>query len=273
MKRFLWLAALCAALLSVSCKQTLPPEEDPKVNCLLEMPELADGLVLHSQSFFYSGRMKRNYAYGWDSDAHLAHWVAYPLCGLYTMKNVSRGDNWAYDPQIPESEQASKFSGYDRGHQIPSADRLCCTQANDQTFYYSNMTPQKAVFNQEIWNEFEQSVRVWASSCDTLYVVTGCDVQGVTARNNGTLIPKGYYKALLGYKRGSKWGDYFAMGFYFEHRTDYGQPYEWKSFAMSIKDLETLLGENFFVSLPLVVGEQKAAEIEAAKPADGKWWL
>ena len=58
---------------------------------------------------------------------------------------------------------------------MPSADRLSRV-ANIETFYYTNMTPQKAALNQGMWENLEEKVRVWARSMDTLYVVTGCQV-------------------------------------------------------------------------------------------------
>lgn len=45
---------------------------------------------------------------------------------------------------------------------------------NNQTFYYTNMTPQlQNGLNGAIWAQLEGAVRGWSSGIDTLYVVTG----------------------------------------------------------------------------------------------------
>ena len=91
-------------------------------------------------------------------------------------------DDWDYDPLVPRDEQPTLFhgydGGYDRGHQLPSADRYT---DNPSTFYFTNMTPQLGSLNQKIWANFEVQVRAWARACDTLYVVTGCVLEGSRA--------------------------------------------------------------------------------------------
>ena len=47
---------------------------------------------------------------------------------------------------------------------------------NDQTFYYTNMSPQRNKFNTGVWLALEGQVQSWGRSCtasDTLYVVKG----------------------------------------------------------------------------------------------------
>lgn len=62
---------------------------------------------------------------------------------------------------------------YNRGHQLPNADRKVSSLANKQVYYYSNMTPQIASFNSPIWAALEGNVRTKWICSDTLYVVTG----------------------------------------------------------------------------------------------------
>ena len=88
----------------------------------------------------------RNYSLLYDSDLKLAYWVAYPYCSYYD-GSVDRTDAWQYDPEIAKTLQTNLkksygVSGYSRGHQIASADRLKDKAANETTFYYTNMTPQ-----------------------------------------------------------------------------------------------------------------------------------
>lgn len=225
----------------------------------------------------YAGR---NYSLLLDIDAKIAVWVAYPLNkGL--IGNGSRTNQWGLDPKVPRQYQSVIFSGYkggyERGHQIPSADRY---SANESTFYGTNMTPQRGELNENAWASLEGSVRTWANQFDTLYVVTGADIIGsdeVAYDNEGKVItvPVGYFKALLGYKKGGtlgitgSTGGYTAIGFYFEHRY-YQDSAIMGSQAMTIDELERKTGFDFFANLPSAVGADVASKVEATR--DNWWW-
>ena len=217
--------------------------------------------------------------------ALVAHWVAYPLCPLY-LGSQKRTDEWAYDPNVPQSQQPVLFrgfggGGYDRGHQLPSADRTCCREANEQTFYFTNMTPQRGVyFNQKIWASFETRVRDWSRNADTLYVVTGCVVKGstLTARDNdrkSVTVPVGYFKALLWYSKSStvtaQNAGYRAAAFYLEHK-DYSQTGIDRSMSMSVDELEEMVGMDFFPNLKTKAGAAIADRVEAADPKNDTFW-
>ena len=64
-----------------------------------------------------------------------------------------------------------KASGYDRGHLAPAADMGWSTQAMQESFYYSNMSPQLPAFNRGIWKQLEELVRDWAIAEDTILIV------------------------------------------------------------------------------------------------------
>lgn len=250
----------------------------------MELPETksGDGLLWAWHSMTTGSKRVRNYSFYWSSTEHLALWVAYPLNkGL--IGGGDRTNKWdIFDPLIPRSEQANTWNGgfgrgYDRGHQLPSADRLYL-DGNIQTFYPTNMTPQRSQFNQNIWAKLEGTVRSWANSLnsatDTLYVVTGCVVNGSTsslqAGSSGpyVTVPTAYYKALLRYSRSS---GYSGCAIWLDHETDRSTVD--KRDMMSIAALEEKLGIDLFVNLPAKVGDAKAAEIEAKAPTVNTWPL
>lgn len=250
----------------------------------LELPATPEGLEYHANFFSMNGQTYRNYSYVWDREALVAHWVAYPLASVY-LGSLSRTDKWAYDPNVPSQYQPNltkSFSGnYDRGHQLPSADRTCCTEANEQTFYFTNMTPQLDVLNQKIWASFETTVRDWSRNADTLYVVTGCTVKDskTTATDrDGTKVkvPTGYFKAVLWYSststQTSENAGFRGAAFYLEHR-GYSESNINKSMSMSIDELEELVGMDFFPNLEAKVGKEIADRVEASDPkVDAFWW-
>ena len=247
----------------------------------MELPAMDDPeLEYYSHSFEMKGKTYRNYTFGWSQKDRVAFWVAYPLCTLYTNGNVGRTNAWALDPLL-DKDSAAPFGGYAgdyaRGHQLPSADRQCCYDANAQTFYGTNMTPQLNEHNEGIWSSLESKVRSIANKSDTTYVVTGVIVSASsdTERDSygkSVTIPDAYFKALLRYGgKTSTLGEWNAAAFYLEHRA-YSENIG-RQHSMSIDELENITGIDFFVNLPAMAGEEKAALIEATNPANvALWW-
>lgn len=257
------------------------PDVNPVKTAWLELPAMDnEDLTYVTHNFKMNGNTYRNYTLGWSQDHYVALWVAYPLCSMYTNKTVNRTDAWAYDPVLGKAYSSAPFSGYGgsyaRGHQLPSADRLCSYDANAQTFYGSNMTPQLNAHNEGIWQELETKVRTIANKSDTTYVVTGCIVAGsktttTDSDGNRMTVPAAYFKALLRYTKASTLGQWNAAAFYLEHRS-YSESIG-KQHSMSIDELEKITGMDFFVNLPAKVGADQAAKIEAADPtASSIWW-
>ena len=217
----------------------------------------------------------RSYSMMYDKKEKIAYWVAYPHNPCY-IGSSGRTDNWQLDPSVSSAYQPDYFStisGYDRGHQIPSADRTVSTLANSQTFYFTNMTPQLGTLNQQLWANLEGQVRGWMSACDTLYVVTGAILKTVGGNETVTYatdikgtkvaVPNYYYKVLLRLKSGK----YDSIGFWLEHRS-YGNGQANASITKSVDQIEQLTGFNFFSSL------SKSVQDEAeATSIPGNWGL
>ena len=246
----------------------------------LELPAMDNpNLGYYTHSFKMNGKTYRNYSFGWSQKDRVALWVAYPLCKLYTNGSAGRTNAWALDPLLGE-DSAAPFGGYAgdyaRGHQLPSADRQCCYEANAQTFYGTNMTPQLNAHNEKIWADLEGKVRGYANTSDTTYVVTGVMVSASSeiqrdSYGNKVTVPDAYFKAVLKYSKSSTLGAWNAAAFYLEHRAYSGSVS--KEHSMSIDELEEMTGIDFFVNLPAKIGEDQAAKLEAADPANSSvWW-
>lgn len=246
----------------------------------MELPAMNNpALEYYSHSFKMNGKSYRNYTFGWSQKDLVSIWVAYPLCKLYTNGNIGRTNAWAYDPLLG-TDSSAPFAGYGeelaRGHQLPSADRQCCYDANAQTFYGTNMTPQLNAHNEKIWADLEGRVRGYGNTSDTTYVVTGVILDDSTritydSDNRPMTVPSAYFKAVLKYNESSTLGSWNAIAFYLEHRA-YSEGIS-KSHCMSIDRLEDITGIDFFVNLPAKVGSEQAARIEAADPAQNQlWW-
>ena len=242
----------------------------------LELPETKadDGLEWFCHYFNHNGKTKRNYSFYYSYDDYVSLWVAYPL-NSDLIGSGGRTNAWAYDPLIPNNLQINVLypgiSGYQRGHQLPSADRLSIN-ANRQTFYSTNMTPQRGQFNENIWAGVEGKVRNWAKDgkADTLYVVTGCTVKGSTKKatdrsGHSVTVPTSYWKACL--KRTSS--GWTACGIWLDHYTS--ASFITREDLYSIDELENKIGIDLFVNLPTEIGAEKAAEVESTKPTKSAW--
>ena len=258
----------------------------------MELPAMPNGSEFgyFTHSMVWNFKKTRNYSFSWDYKNLVAPWVAYPLCKEHSPSGGYRSEAWGIDPYLPENLQPVLSSGfrsssarYDRGHQIPSADRKATSNkdhyaANAQTFYGTNMTPQLNAFNAKIWANLEDKVRVWASGSDTCYVVTGCITKGSNAYasdNHGkkVTVPTKYYKAVLRYSRNSTIGHsgYSACAILLEHK-GYGDNNNFKPYAMSISDLEKVTGITYFANLPAKIGEDAAAQVKSEDPKTINWW-
>lgn len=218
----------------------------------------------------------RNYTMCFDKTKFAAWWVAYPLHSAYT--GSGRVETWAYDPKIAAEYQADLTKSYparnfDRGHQIPNADRSANATMQAQTFYFSNMTPQNSSLNQNPWAALEKMARDNWMCSDTLYVVTGAYWNpGSTATtpdidDKPCPVPNCYFKVFVRTVRGNvrqkgdRLGDYPAdqlksIGFWVENASGQGTARSW---VKSVSEIEALTGFEFFPSVPAAVKTQKDA--------------
>lgn len=212
----------------------------------------------------------------WDNSKIANRWTCYQMHAGNTMAAVKRKDDFKHDNEAIVSSELEDYKGtdFDRGHLCPSADRLCSTEQNKQTFLLTNMQPQYHAHNGGLWGRLEDEVRNFATDptytnlfCDTLYVVkaatitdkvtiNGEDVDGIypdikcgkvgTAVNQ-LLVPKYFYMALLHYNKETD--GYHALAFWTEHKNE-TQPLVLGDYAISIKELQERTGIDFFCNLP-----------------------
>ncbi len=223
----------------------------------IEMPALSDAgqslFIVHQTDL--NGEMVVNYSLEYDCAARHARWVAFTFYDVTAANTVSRTEAWADDPNVPEEYRTERadYTGYDRGHICASNDRKFTAEANEQTFYYSNISPQLAEFNRGVWQALEALVQDLGRDedfRDTLYVVKGGTigdgkVLGYNGQNN-IPVPGYYFMALLNCKGGT----YDAIAFWLEHSEEHPYPYDLSLYATTVGQLEEYTGINFFHNLP-----------------------
>ncbi len=282
MKLLKSLFVITSLLLIVSCgkdESDTAPSSGSKVNnnknltspypeaARLEMPKLKGGqsiLLVHKTNDKYG----INYSTEWDIQKKSQRWSCYQMHEGNKGGNVGRyQEGYPYDELLenrnyfinPDGSLFDPYwgSGYDHGHICPSADRQYSKEANRQTFFLTNMQPQRNVFNAGVWADMEQQIRNWNRSGfrDTLYVCKGgtIDKSDQISRTlaNGLIVPKYFFMAVLcknaeGYK---------SLGFWIEHKDtdDYSRNalgnYTFAPYVVNIRELETLTGIDFFCNL------------------------
>lgn len=187
------------------------------------------------------------YTLSYNEEFEQADWVAYVLTCSETQGNIKRSNKFREDESVvsgsAENSDYSK-SGYDRGHLMPAADNSLNKTAMEQSFYYSNMSPQVPSFNRGIWKQLEEQVRTWACQFDSIYIVTGpifSDNMSYIGKNK-VAVPKYFYKAIL-YYTNSK---IEAIAFVLPNESS---DKELLSFVVSIDSLEKLIQFDLFYKL------------------------
>lgn len=252
-----------------------------------EIPHLNDQNVYADHYVTMDGVQILNYALEWDNTKRHANWVAFTFDTTTSADVVKRTDLWAKDPKLPAEMQTGDSDhtndGFDRGHLCASEDRVYLKEANEQTFYYSNISPQLNDFNGGFWGKLEARVQTWGRSTttgtyDKVYVTKGGTLNKLLKNFKGTTVnggtpttdangftihglacPEYYYMAVLSQK-----DDVFhAIAFLVPHKegmTRNPSSDELKEYVVSVDKLEEETGIDFFCNLPDVLEN----EVEAA---------
>lgn len=203
------------------------------------------------------------YTLSYDEKYEQAEWVAYQIeAGL--IRSDFKRPFFIEDPKVKTRSadwRNFKNSGYDKGHLCAAGDMKFSEDAFNETFYTSNITPQKHNFNDGIWNRLEQKTRYWAEKYDGIYVVTG----GILHQNLKTIgkekvaVPEQFYKILLNETEGK-----CKMIAFIIPAKESNQPlYE---FVVSVDEVEKRTGIDFFPKL------EDNVEISLEKNSNYKEW-
>lgn len=208
---------------------------------------------------------KTNYAHSYSSTDFQSEWVAYYLTKAETEGGEERSNNFQTDPTIPNSPDKLDYNqtGYDRGHQAPAADMKFSSQAMEECFYMTNMSPQEPSFNRGIWKDLEEDVRAWAQAKGALYVVTGALFeQDKRMRKTKITVPSHFYKILFNAN-----GAHPTMIAFLLPNAEGSRPMS--KYAISVDDLETRSGIDFFAQLPDNIEESLEKNVDLSNWESG----
>ncbi|WP_299821767.1 DNA/RNA non-specific endonuclease [uncultured Pontibacter sp.] len=120
---------------------------------------------------------KSQYAMSYNSYRGTPNWVSWHVSSAW-LGSAPRQDDFRADNALPSnfykvSSSDYTGSGFDRGHNCPSADRTLTTTDNSATFLMSNMIPQAPNNNQKAWASLENYCRTLVNQGNELYVIMG----------------------------------------------------------------------------------------------------
>lgn len=150
-----------------------------------------------------------------STSRRLARWVAWNIDGAATKRLSRSGIDFAKDPRLPEEFQSGNelYQGnrLDRGHIARRADLVWgeaaeAQQANEDSFFYTNIAPQMDDFNQSsqegIWGQLENALYEQVDVEDLKVSVFGGPVFQLGDQvYRGVGLPSEYWK-LIAFKEG-----------------------------------------------------------------------
>ena len=130
---------------------------------------------------------KPQYALSYNRDQGKPNWVSWHLSSTW-LGAAARQDDFRADADLPITwykPGASSYSGsgFDRGHNCPSADRTSTVADNSATFLMTNMMPQAPRNNQQTWANLEDYCRTLVGQGNELYIICGSYGRGGTGTN------------------------------------------------------------------------------------------
>jgi len=203
------------------------------------LPSSTTGQIVHH----------KYYSLSYNEKYEIPEWVAYVLTKKsLKIPNVPRAKRFKKDLKV-RTRSAIYYdysgSGYSRGHLAPAGDMAFSDEAMQESFFLSNITPQKGGFNGGIWNELENNVRNWAWKNEKLFVVTGPVIDRSITEfigKNRVGVPKLFYKVLLDIDDPERKG----IGFLIPNKLS---TTHLKEYAVTIDSIEKLTGINFYKDL------------------------
>jgi endonuclease G, mitochondrial len=131
-----------------------------------------------------------------------SEWVCYELTKIETKNNTERRKgNFMMDPLIKTiavTHEDYTNSGYDRGHLAPAGDMNFNANAEFESFYTSNISPQLKELNRITWKNLEDDIRYYVIRNNVnLYIITGGILNDKLKKiKNKISVPNYFYKII-----------------------------------------------------------------------------
>lgn len=183
-----------------------------------------------------------------NKENHTPNYVSWELLGSEIDDVTDRSNLFWRDEDIegcPDYKDYTR-SGYDRGHMCPAADQKYSEKAMTDCFVMANMCPQDHNLNAGAWLTLENKERQWAKRDSALIIIAGpIYTTGQKTKKIGTSgvkVPDAFFKVLLAPFLNKP----RAIAFVYPNASS---PGNMQDYALSVDELETITGYDFFSSL------------------------
>lgn len=192
----------------------------------------------------------------YQEDGRIARFTSHILNSRIMSGRTPRTDDYRSDPSLSKPVEGGDYArtGFDRGHLVPAADMKMNKTAMSESFYMSNMTPQRPSFNRGIWQSIEKAVRRAVSKNGEAQIITAPVLHpGLPQLKSKVAIPEWFYKIIY-------WPhDKVAIAFLIENKGHSGLSYE--DFQVTVDEVEAMTGIDFFSYLPDTVEDAMESEL------------
>ncbi|AHJ98177.1 DNA/RNA non-specific endonuclease [Hymenobacter swuensis] len=224
--------------------------------------------------------VKPQFTIGYNAQRGTPTWVSWHLTRT-DIGSAPRQDDFRPDPALPRefyqvTRNSYSGSGFDKGHNCPSADRTRELDDNSATFLMTNMLPQAGNNNQRTWSSLEEWTRAQVQRGQEVYVIMGSYGKGGTGTNgfkttidNGHVtVPARVWKVLVLLPEGSNDVQRIAAGqarlLAVDTPNDQTVSPDWSQYRVSIDAIEAATGLDLLSKIPLAAQDRLEAQVDTA---------
>jgi len=248
-----------------------PPASGDNSNMLFGNPSSAS--TVSNDNYLFD---QHYYVESYNATRAEPNWVSWHLDASNTTGVQGRLDDFAAFSGLLTgmyAVQSNSFSGsgFDRGHNCPSADRSSSFNANAATFLMTNMIPQAPNNNQQTWGNLENYLRSLTSSGYEVYIImgsygtggTGSNGTANTINNGHVTVPSNVWKVAVVLPVGN--GDLLRVTnttrvIAVNTPNINSINSDWKQYIVTMKSIEDATGYKILSALPTSVHDAVAAQ-------------
>ena len=227
--------------------------------------------------------LRPQFATGYNAQRGTPTWTCWHLGRADLSKAAPRQDDFRPDPALPRqfypvTPKSYSGSGFDRGHNCPSADRTGTLDDNSATFLMSNMVPQAPHNNQQTWAHLEEYTRAQVQKGQEAYVLMGGYGRGGTGKNGPAqtldqgrvTVPARLWKVVVFLPEGADDLQRLAAGqgqvLAIDTPNDDTVNPDWKVYLTSVDKIEEATGLDLLSALPAAAQRRLQAGVDAGGP-------
>ena len=221
---------------------------------------------------------KGEYILSYNRTNGTPNWVSWYV-GSNSLGTTPRQDDFRADNTLPlgwypVGSTSYSGSGFDRGHNCPSADRNSSVPANSSTFLMTNIIPQAPYNNQQTWGNFEDYTRSLVNAGNEVFIVMGSYGVGGTGNNgfrtsinNGNVkVPARIWKVVVVIPNGTRDINRITNTtrvIAIDTPNSNGISNNWRTFRTSVDAIETATGYDILSALTQSIQNDLESKIDS----------